>query len=175
MEKNSNADEWWHDGVGGARAYINAEFKGGVFVDRDTGLPVSLSDGARVRMQISSVTLPSDATKRHEKEESVKLIEKGSELYFTLKIPGEGEREYKVILSEDLTIHRKGNRTGRLSFVPCEVWDVQNNKLVTRADSLNEAYTRTSAMVRPDARTHTANVFRVFFYNKTTLEDLRPF
>ena len=103
------------------------------------------------------------------------MLPKGSELFFRFKIPGEGEGEFKVILREDLSIERKGNKFGKLSFAPCDVYDAISGKLITHASSLNEAYTRTSIAMRPEARTHTANAFKVFYYKGDSLEKLRPF
>ena len=57
----------------------------------------------------------------------------------------------------------------------CRVFEGNTGKHITQASSLNEAYTRTSVAVRPNARTHTANAFRVMFYEGRILESIRPF
>jgi hypothetical protein len=64
---------------------------------------------------------------------------------------------------------KKGDKPGTLSSVPCEVYN-EYNEIITSATSLNQAYTLTSVKVRPDAKTHNANVFNVFTYNGIELD-----
>lgn len=167
---------WWDDLS--PTVYIGAIFKDGVFKDEHTQMPVKLLENTRVKMIIHSSRLPDKGDQRfHNNIETIKFLEKDSVLFFYLnnsKNLGEYHREFKVILLENLVIQRKGNKTGRLLPVLCEVYDAAN-KLVIKAYSLNQAYTSTSVKIRPEAPTHTANVFKVFYHEGHNLDKIRPF
>ena len=176
MSKNSNPDLWWSEIEPANYARINAEYSNGQLIDTSTKQPIQLNEGSHVRLFVGEFALPEQERKKHDVVERVLFLEKGSKLYFTLKSHDYGRLgEYRVEISDDLYIERKGNKSGRLSFVGCRVFEGNTDKQITQASSLNEAYTRTSVAVRPDARTHTANAFRVMFYEGGTLESLRPF
>lgn len=173
MSKNSNLDSWWNEEFRSNPAYIDAMYKEGVLIDHDTGKPLELEEGALLRIKVAEFSLPKKLQNHHEKIENVTLLEKESKLFFTIKLDG-NNKEFGLIIRDNLLIIRKGNRMGRLSNVFCEVFD-DNNNLVATANSLNEAYTRTSVFLNPENRTHTANAFRVFYYEGIRLKDIRPF
>lgn len=175
MKSKSEMDAWWIDSSGVERAQINAVYNGGVFIDQDTGQPINVKEGSSVKILVGTYAMSDDRKEHHNRVEQVKLLENCSELFFRFRIQGEGEREFKVVLRGDLIIERRGNKSGKLSYVPCDVFDAKSGELIVSASSLNEAYTRTSAKLRPDARTHTANAFKVFYYKYDSLEQLRPF
>jgi len=142
MSKNSNLDSWRNEEFGSNPAYINAMYKEGVLIDCDTGKPLELKEGARLRIKVAEFSLPKKLQNHHEKTENVILLEKESRLFFTIKLDG-NNKEFSLFIRDNLMIIKKGNRMGRLSNVFCEVFD-DNNKPVIIANSLNEAYTRTS-------------------------------
>lgn len=173
MNKNSRLNTWW-GGLGEDPAYIDAVYEGGVFVNSKTKEPLVFRDGTYAKIKIASTSLPEYDQKNHHKIEKVELLKKGSVLYF--KLPAlEVWREFEATLLDNLIIERKGNRTGRLLPARVSVYDSLGGKVILEAGSLNQAYTQTSVKVLPEARTHTANAFKVFFYEGRNLDSIRPF
>lgn len=163
---------------------INAIIKNGKLIDWSTEQWIDLPDWARVKLTIPQSYLTDDIIKYHEEPQEFKLLEKNSELYFKLNKPNRELRngewfstsdqcwEYKVKILGDLIMEKKGNKLGTLLPVLCEVYNVYN-EVITPATSLNQAYTLTSVLVRPDAKAHNANVFKVFTYDWIELNKLR--
>lgn len=167
-------NNWWDDGIGENPAYIDAIYKNGVFIDRHTQLPLDLKEGVRVKIKTSSELLSSIERKRHAEVQREKMLDRGSILYFNL--PNfDYRKKFEVTLLDDLVIERKGNRKGRMMSVRVRVFDPDSKEIVLETNSLNQAYTQTSVRMNPEARTHTGNAFKVFFYNGRNLEDISPF
>ena len=101
-------------------------------------------------------------------------MDKGSILRFHIKNDRGIVEEFNVNLKNDLFIERKGNKSGRLSDVECDIYN-GINKFMIKANSLNQAYTRISVIVNPDSKTHNTNVFNSFNFDGQKLENIRPY
>ncbi len=157
---------------------INAIIKNGKLIDWNTEQWIDLPDWARIKLTIPESYLVTETRKNLNEIQKFKLLEKDSELFFMMNIPNKLHptdlewREFRVKILGDLILERKGNKLGTLLWVLCEVYN-EYNEMITSATSLNQAYTLTSVLVRPDAKTHNANVFRVFTYNRIYLNRIR--
>ncbi len=174
-EVKSKIEGWFEGDMAPESARITARYQGGLFIDESTGKPVELNDGAVVRIITPSRTLVGDDKKKHSLKQKVMFLPVDSILFFKLDVPDKGQCEYQITLLDNLFVERKGHKSGKFSYCRCKVTGegIGDNGLV--AGSLNEAYTRTSVLVRPDARTHTANAFRVMYYQGQKLDEMRPF
>lgn len=70
-------------------------------------------------------------------------------------------------LSKELLLVLRAGKTAILRECPCEIPCLQ-----MEADSVNEAYTKTSTAFEPSRRSHSGNVFRCVFYESAGF--LRP-
>lgn len=174
-EMKSKIEDWFEGGTAPESARITARYQDGLFIDESTGKPIELSNGAVVRIITPSHTLVVDDQKKHSLKQKEMFLPVDSVLFFKLDVPDKGQREYQIKLLDNLFVERKGLKSGKLSYCRCRVTGEGIGEHGLVAGSLNEAYTRTSVIVRPDARTHTANAFRVMYYQGRKLDEMRPF
>lgn len=158
------------------KAYIEAAYRGGRFVDAKTGRQIILQEGARVRIAAPIWSMPSKEEKEQHKEVKRELfLKSGNELEFSFQYDG-ATHIFKVVLREDLFLARKGNQHSKLSFCRCVVFKPDSvSQKDFEADSLNQAFMKASIKYRSGNRSHTCNVFKTFYYRGRELESIRPF
>lgn len=153
------------------KAFINAIFKNGQFIDAETNKLVILEENTKVRISSPIWGIKETEEKRHKKKIRDILLKKGAELRFHFYYQHKGY-EFKVNLIQDLYYIKKGNHFSRLEPCKCIVTLSETREEII-ADSLNQAFIKTSVKYRPENKTHTCNVFKTFSYKGSKLEDLR--
>ena len=163
---------WYYDIE--QKAYIEAVFDDGRFVDSATKRPIILKEGTRVRIATSIHGVrDKEEEKSHKEIKRELLLRKGAEVDFSFYYSGKSY-EFKVILLDDLFLLKKGNQHSKSSLCKCVVYK-PNEKYIKdfEADSLNQAFIKASVKYRPSSRSHACNIFKTFFYKGRRLEDLR--
>lgn len=161
--------DWFYDIE--EKAYINAIFKNGRFIDAETNKLVILEENARVRISTPIWGIKETEEKRHKKKIRDILLKNGTELRFHFYYQHKGY-EFKVNLIQDLYYMKKGNHFSKLEPCKCAIILSGTSEEII-ADSLNQAFVKTSVKYRSKNKTHTCNVFKTFYYEKRKLEDLR--
>ncbi len=151
---------------------INAIFAGGQFLNPETKNPVVLNGQHNVTITVPFESLPKELQKEYDKSVEKTLINKGSVLYFELEVENT-IRRFEVVLSDDLVLRSKGNKLGKLDPCRCVVNDTDTMKVITEAESLNQAFTKTSVLLRPNNKTHNCNVFKTFHFEGRPLDYYR--
>ena len=164
-----NDTDWLNDIV--EKAYINAIFKNGEFIDAETNKSISFKENAKVRMSIPIWGIKEAERKSHEKKTRQILLKKDAKLRFHFHYKDK-DYEFKVNLIQDLYYIKKGNHFSRLEPCKCIVILSGTEEKIT-ADSLNQAFIKASVKYRPENKTHTCNVFKTFYYEGRKLDDLR--
>ena len=155
-------------------AHIDAVIKGRKLLDIKTGNELLLKEGTRLKIIVPMHLLEEKELKPHKEIKREKILNKDEMLEFRFYIPNERHEpyEFRVVLLEDLYLFKKGNKFS--SFAPCKcVITAKRKGEKFEANSLNQAFTKSSVKFRPDNKTHICNVFKTFFYKGRRLEDLR--
>lgn len=158
------------------KAYIEATFIHGRFVDIETGRPITLEENTRVRITtpVGSI-LSKEEERKHKEIKKELLLKSGAVLEFHFRC-GDKVCEFKVFLREDLFLTKKGNQHSKLGFSKCVIYKPnKESEKDFEADSFNQAFMKASIKYRPDNRSHTCNVFKTFYYKGQELEKIRPF
>jgi len=167
--KITKNNSWWDDIK--EKVYINAIFKNGEFVDTQTGKPIVLNVNTAVRIIVSIYGIKEAEQKKHRDITKNLLLKSGSELNFHFYYQDKGY-EFRINLIQDLYYTKKGNHFSRLEPCKCTVTLTGTREKII-ADSLNQAFVKTSVKYRPQNKTHTCNVFKTFYYEGRKLENLR--
>lgn len=164
-------------------AYIDAEYVNGIFYDVKTKKAIKLKDdllkhsrrGVAVRIIAPLYSIIDSDYKLHTNLRKEVLLKKEERLHFLLTKEGDNRQsEFTVELREDLFLTQKGNKFSSLESCRCLVFDEKANNII-EAESINEAFTKTSVKYRPNNRTHSCNVFKTMQYKGKYLENLRKF
>jgi hypothetical protein len=156
---------------------IQGIFRDGQFVSRTTGDAIQMKAEAPVRIIVEDAyVLPSDM-QQYRDGEQVKILKTGEEAYFDIKIDDLNYRFY-VRLLENLFLSRKRGKSARFSKAACEVYNYEPKSLyfkTIKADSLSDAFTKTSEIYRLGKRSHTCNAFTTFFdaEKEISFDDIR--
>lgn len=164
-----NNNDWVNDIE--EKAYINAIFKNGQFIDTETNKLIFLKENTRVKISIPIWGIEQTERKRHEEKIRQILLKKDTKLKFHFYYQGR-DYEFIVNLFQDLYYTKKGNQFSRLDPCKCTIRFVDSQNEIV-ADSLNQAFVKMSVKYRPKNRTHTCNVFKTFYYERRKLDDLR--
>lgn len=157
------------------KIYIDAIFKDGRFVDPETNQPIVLKDNTRVRIAVPAYGVQNKEEKKHKEVKRELFLQKGSDVNFHFYHDGKSH-EFKVILLNDLFLLKKGNQHSKLDPCKCMVYKPnEKDKEDFEANSLNQAFTKTSIKYRPNNKSHTCNVFKTFYYSGKELENIRLF
>lgn len=157
------------------KIYIDSVFKDGRFVDPETNKPIILRENTRVRIATPAYGVQKEEEKKHKEVKRELFLRKGSEISFRFYYDSRSY-EFKVILLKDLFLSMKGNQHSKLSACKCEIYKPnEKNKKDFEADSLNQAFTKASIKYRSNNKSHTCNVFKTYYYQEKSLEDIRPF
>ena len=112
-----------------------------------------------------------DERKKHEKIIKHMLLKKDADLRFSFYYQNKSY-EFRINLIQDLYYIKKGNHFSRLEPCKCTVTLTGTREKII-ADSLNQAFVKTSVKYRPKNKTDTCNVFKTFYYEGRKLENLR--
>ena len=179
-------------------AHVYAYYKGGEFYDYYTHEKVTLDEGRHNEPFdknnpsgiLVKIKVPLNRTidrdyERHQNQEKRDLLPVGTHLEFLMPYrTREQNIEYviKVQILEDLKMFKKGNKTWGLGNCSCVVTSAremygQDHVLSKeiKADSLNQLYTKTSILLRPENASHNCNTFKTFYNaeNGIRLDTLR--
>lgn len=163
-----------HNRAGGSSvtAKINAIYAGGKFLNPESKKPVVLNGQHNVTITAPFESLPKELQEEYGKSEEKTLITKGSVLYFELGVENT-IRRFEVVLSDDLVLRTKGNKLGKLDSCCCVVSEMDTSMVIAEAESLNQAFTKTSVQLRPNNKTHNCNVFKTFHFEGRPLDYYR--
>lgn len=164
-----NNSNWFNDIE--EKVYIYAIFKNGQFIDAKTNKLIILKENTRVRISIPIWGIEEIERKRHEEKIRHILLKKGAKLRFHFYYQDKGY-EFIVNLIQDLYYVKKGNHFSRLEPCKCTITLSETEEKI-KADSLNQAFVKTSVKYRPKNKAHTCNVFKTFYYEGKKLDDLR--
>ncbi len=156
----------------GQKVHINAIAKDGKFFDTKTGKEIELKEGAELKMIVPIQYIPEEQLKNHNENKERTLLKKGSNLYFKFRANNEVIC-FDVLILNDLILESKGDKLGRLKNCKCIVSSKNGKIKELKTDSLNQAFTRASIIVRPENPSHNCNVFKSFYYEGRTLDCLR--
>jgi hypothetical protein len=151
---------------------IDAFYDNGEFLNPETKEPVVLNGQHNVTITVPFEALSKELQEEYGKREIKILLTKGSVLHFELGIENTVHR-FEVVLSNHLVLRTKGNKHGKLEPCNCVVSDMDTLKVVAEAESLNQAFTKTSVQLRPKNKTHNCNVFKIFHFEGRPLDYLR--
>lgn len=163
------SSDWFNDIE--EKAYINAIFKNGKFVDTKTNKLIILKENTKVRISTSICGIKENERKKHKEKIKHIFLKKGAKLKFHFYYQYKSY-EFRINLIQDLYYIKKGNHFSRLEPCKCIV-TLSGTREKIIADSLNQAFVKTSVKYRPENKTHTCNVFKTFYYKGRKLEDLR--
>lgn len=153
-------------------AKIDAIYDGDQFFNQLTKKPVVLNGQHHVIITVPFEAIPKELQEEYNKPEEKTLVTKGSVLYFELGVKNV-IRRFEVVLSDDLVLRTKGNKLGKLNPCRCVVSDMDTKKIIIQAESLNQAFTKTSVLLRPNNKTHNCNVFKTFHFEGRPLDYYR--
>lgn len=158
------------------RAYYDARYENGKFIDLKSNQEIVLKEGATVRITTAySQVLDEEVDKHSLKREEI-IIPQGEVLQFKIQ-----RCCFAVELSHPLYLTKEGNRHSRLSIESCIVIEMYERDRrmdgfqPIEVSSLNQAYTQTSSKYFRDRGTHTRNVFDVMEWKGKPLKHYRKF
>ena len=151
-----------------ATSLIFAQYKDGVLIDEDTKTPLSLKEGAYVRITVPNHYIPDELVGFHLENKPV-TINTGNEYVFDMDIKSE-KYQFKVFTENSLVLTKNGNKLPKLSKSSCFVVEKRNirtNKIdkefkETKALTFNQAFRLISERYRVGESSHTCNIYQVF-------------
>jgi len=173
----------YYEPLEGSQAYIYAKYSKGKVIDLDTDKPLELKEGAVVKITVDKLALPTkDAAKFHKTEVSKEVLKAETKLEFAL-----GGTPYSFIINllDDLIFRKQGNKNPvaencRMKIT--EMFDVTTGKKTrsvdfkeVEVDSLNQAYFLMSVKYKPNAKSHSVNVYKQFYLKGDRFKTLEIF
>ena len=150
----------------------------GRLYSQESNAPVIFRDDEPFWICVPASALSDNHISLIHEDQSKVILQQGSILTFEFGYQSD-QYVFKTRLCEDLVLTKKVGKSSRLSPCHCEITMIHGpigaEAQVIMADSLTQAFNKTSVHYRPENRSHTCNVFITFRYHGVKLTSLRCF
>lgn len=154
-------------------AHIEAVYLDGKFIDIRTKKEVLLKNGSYVKIIVRRKDIPDEYKDTFITKKKI-ILPKGEIVFFNvLGTP----LYFDCELLSDLVFEKTGNKLAKAKNLICLVKPSSTRKTISFSPfevySLNQAYFQMSRRIKPEAKSHSINIYKHFYSHNKLLEDFR--
>ena len=153
--------------------HIDTIYKNGKFYNIKDESAIEMENGSLVKLIVCRKDIPKTKQKAFESE--IRTVMQSGDI-LTFKVQGT-HKYFDCILKEDLVFEKEGNKLSKAKNIKCLVQPA--SKMPTEeidpfvVDSLNQAYFQMSLKLKPNALSHSINIYTLFYSDEGLLEKYR--